>query len=701
MTFKPSSELRQKVEMEFHGETLTLESGWLAKQAGGSVLATCGETVLLATVCSADPRPGMDFFPMVVEYQEKSYSAGKIPGGFFKREGRPQGDQILTCRLIDRPIRPLFPDGYKNEVQIIVSVLSSDGRNSTDTLAICAASAALHISELPFDGPIAAVRVGKHNGEMVINPPMSDQEALEMDVIVAAKSDAVMMVEGSAKQVSEKELLDGLYLGHEELKKIVALQEELRAKVGKEKVPFIAPEKDEALEGKIAAIVGDRIKDAMQIHDKASRKEAIKAVEAEVYEQLEEEYPEGKGDIKEFLYVYGKKVARNKTVGDQIRIDGRKPDQVRPIECEVSVLPRVHGTGLFTRGQTQALVSTTLGTGKDAQRVDKLHDTEDKHFMLHYNFPPFCTGEAKMMRGTSRREVGHGNLAHRAIAAVLPTQEEFPYVIRIVSEVLESNGSSSMASVCGGSMSLMNAGVPIKAPVAGVAMGLIKEGDGVAILTDILGDEDHFGDMDFKVCGSAEGVTAIQMDIKCDGLTREIMETALAQARDARLHILDCMSKAIDAPASDLSKYSPRITTIKINPAKIRDLIGPGGKVIQSITKETGVSIDIQDDGTVKVASSDEESKNRALQLIEGITEEAEVGKLYQGVVKRITDFGAFVEILPGTDGLVHISQLAHERVEKVEDIVKEGDEVKVRVIEIDRQGRVRLSRKDALEADA
>ncbi len=698
MAFKPSSECRVVVETDFHGATLSLESGWIAKQAGGAVIARHGDTMVIATVCGGPGRPGQSFFPMVVEYQEKAYAAGNIPGGFFKREARPGAHEILSCRLTDRPIRPLFPDGYRDEVQIIINVLSFDGEHSPDVLGICAASAALHISNLPFDGPIAAVRVGRQDGKHLTNPSPEALLTSDMNMILAAKEDALVMVEGGAEFVPEAEILDALYYGHDEIKKIIALQEELRSKVGKEKVEYVPAERNTAVAPRVDELIGDKLDQALAIQEKHDRKDALKALKTEIQEALAEEFPEEEEEISTVFGERSKLASRRMIVHTRKRLDGRGPTDVRSIECETGILPRVHGTSLFTRGETQAIVTATLGTSQDSQLIDTLEGRSEKTFLLHYNFPPYCVGEARMLRGTSRREVGHGALAERALQVVLPEPEDFPYVIRIVSEVTESNGSSSMASVCGGSMAMMDAGIPIKHPVAGVAMGLIKEDDKIEVITDILGDEDHFGDMDFKVCGTDVGITALQMDIKCDGLTRETMEKALLQARDARVHILGEMAKTIDTPRDSLSTYAPRITTIKINPDKIRDLIGPGGKMIQSITKETGVKIDISDDGTVLVASSDEDSKNRALQLIEGITEEPEIGKLYTGVVKRITDFGAFVEILPGTDGLVHISQLANERVNEVSDVVKEGEEVKVRVLDIDRQGRVRLSRKDALD---
>lgn len=701
MTFKTSEQSRVCIETPFHGATLSLESGWLAKQADGAVVVRHGDTMVLASVCGGAAKKGQDFFPLVVEYQEKSYAAGRIPGGFVKREGRPGEHEILASRLIDRPIRPLFPDGYNDEVQIICNVFSSDAEHHADVLAICAASAALHLSRLPFLGPIAAVRVGRINGTLVINPSMKELEKSDLNLIVAARKEAIVMVEGGADMVPEAEVLDALYFGHDEIKKIIALQEELRGKIGRPKIDFVPPAEDEALKARVTAAVGNRLEEALNIREKIPRRDAMVALEQEVLTALAEEFPERELEIKEMIHDWLSTIARQRIIKNKVRIDGRGTKEVRPIECQVEVLPRTHGSALFTRGETQALVTTTVGTSIDNQRVDTLVDREVKTFMLHYNFPPFSVGEVKMLRGASRREVGHGALAERALRAVLPSQKDFPYVLRVVSEILESNGSSSMASVCGGCLSLMDAGVPIKAPVGGVAMGLIKEGNTVEVLTDILGDEDHFGDMDFKVCGTEKGVTALQMDIKCDGLSRETMQQALQQAREGRLHILGEMKKALGEPRANLSKYAPRITVIKINPDKIRDLIGPGGKTIQSITASTGVRIDINDNGEVCIASADEEAKNRALEIIQGITAEAEIGKVYNGVVKRTTDFGAFVEILPGTEGLVHISQLAHERVREVTDVVKEGDEVLVRVLDIDRQGRIRLSRKEALEDDA
>lgn len=705
MSLKKSEELKVCESINFHGATLSLESGWVAKQAGGSVIVRQGETMILCTVCSAGARAEQDFFPLTVEYQEKFYAAGRIPGGYFRREGRPAEQEILVCRLIDRPIRPLFPEGYYDEVQVICTVLSSDGATSTDVLAICGASAALHISDLPFMGPIAAVRIARVGGKLLINPNRSEQENSDLDFVVAGSKDAIVMVEGGARMVPEAEIIEALYFGHTELQKIIAMQESLRAKVGKPKKEVVIPAEDKELLAKVSAVAEKPLELAFSIRNKAERGDAMRKVNTDVQAAVTEAYaqnPELNKKLKEaqkIVHDLAYRISREKILRDKVRIDGRGLTDVRPIECETSVIPRAHGSALFTRGETQAIVTTTLGTGNDAQRVDSLIEQGDKTFMLHYNFPPYSTGEVKMLRGTGRRETGHGALAERALRYAMPSQKEFPYVVRVVSDITESNGSSSMASVCGGSMSLMDAGVKIAEHVGGVAMGLIAEGDRVAVLTDILGDEDHFGDMDFKVCGTKKGVTAVQMDIKCTGLSRETMTQALAQAKDARLHIISEMEKAIVNAKTELSRYAPQIVSFKINPDRIRDVIGPGGKTIRSITETTGVKIDISDDGTVSVASASQESSKRAIEIIKGLTEEAEVGKVYQGVVKRIMDFGAFVEILPGTEGLVHISQLANERVNQVSDIVREGDEIKVRVLEIDRQGRIRLSRKEALDS--
>lgn len=689
------------VGIDFNGKKVSFESGWWAKQADGAVIMRQGDTMVMATVCSAAAKPGQDFFPMVVDYQEKFYAAGRIPGGFFRREGRASETEILVCRLTDRPIRPLFPDGYMDEVQIIVNVLSSDGENDSDILSVTAASAALHVSQLPFQGPIAAVRVGRVNGNFIANPSKAELESSDLNLIVAAKRDALVMVEGGADVLPENEIIDALYFAHAEIIKLIDLQEDLRLRMGKPKVEFVAPEQNKELVTKVTELVGNRVDEALNVKAKHERGTALKAVRTYVLETLGEEYSDQEKQIKEIVGEISRVTARRKIVNDKIRLDGRGPSDVRPIHCETGVLPRAHGSSIFTRGETQVMSVVTLGTSMDVQRVETLMNTPDKSFMLHYNFPPFCVGEARMLRGTSRREVGHGALAERAVSKILPTSEQFPYTIRVVAETFESNGSSSMASVCSASMALMTAGVPTKAAVGGVAMGLINEDGKVEVITDILGDEDHFGDMDFKVCGTSEGITALQMDIKCDGLTREVMEKALNQAKAGRLHILGEMAKVVPEVSSSMSEFAPRITTIKIKPDKIREIIGPGGKVIQGITAATGVKIDISDDGTIKIASSDENSTAKAVAMINSIIEEAEVGKVYDGVVKRIAEFGAFVEILPGTDGLVHVSQLALEHVRDVRDVVSEGDEIRVKVIDIDRQGRIRLSRKEVLEEQA
>lgn len=699
MSLRKSTEARVTVERPFHGSNISFESGWIAKQAGGAVLVRAGETMVLCTVCRAAAKPDQSFFPLVVDYQEKYYAAGKIPGGFIKREGRPAEHEILTSRLIDRPIRPLFPDQYMDEIQIIATVLSADGVNSPDVLAISGASAALHISDVPFLGPLAGIRVARIDGKLVANPPRQDMERSDLDLVIAGTKDAIVMVEGGAKIVPEAEILDALFFGHQELQQIIAMQEELRSKVGKPKQQFAPPPRDEQLTHKVRAMAESRAREILAIVGKQERNTALGALEDEVLNALAAEFPEQEGRIAGEFEAMISDLVRTRVLSERKRIDGRGLTDVRHVECEVGVIPRAHGSSLFTRGETQAFVTTTLGTSMDAQRIDSLNAQIEKTFMLHYNFPPYSTGEVKMLRSTGRREVGHGALAERALRAVLPPQEKFPYVVRVVSDITESNGSSSMASVCGGSLALMDAGVPILAPVGGVAMGLIKEGDKVAVLTDILGDEDHLGDMDFKVCGTAEGVTSLQMDIKCSGLNREIMDQALQQAREGRLFILNVMNETLSAGRESISKYAPTIETIKINPDKIRDVIGPGGKTIRSITESTGVKIDISDDGTVNIASANAEASKRAIEIIMGLTEEAEIGKIYCGVVKRITDFGAFVEILPGVDGLLHISQLAPHRVQSVSDVVKEGEEVMVRVLDIDKQGRIRLSRKDALDA--
>jgi polyribonucleotide nucleotidyltransferase len=691
----------QKVEIDFHGRPLTVETGRMAKQAGGAALVRFGESVVLVTA-TAQPsaREGIDFFPLTCDYQEKTFAAGKIPGGFFKREGRPAEKEILTSRLIDRPVRPLFPSGFNCETQIVATVLSHDKENDPDTLSILGASTALVLSDIPWNGPIAAVRIGRIGGRFVINPTTSQLADSDMNVIVAGSRDAIVMVEGGARMVPESILLEALFTAHESLQPLIALQDGLRNLVGKPKRTVKPPTTDAELERRVREAALSGLRAALARSGKHERYAALDAVRDETVAAQGNGTPERAKQVGGIFDRLKKDVVRETIVHERRRLDGRGLGDVRPITCEVEILPRTHGSALFTRGETQALVVATLGTSSDEQKVDALIGEQYKKFMLHYNFPPFSTGEVKFLRSPGRREIGHGALAERAIAPVLPAEEDFPYTIRIVSEVLESNGSSSMATVCGGSLSLMDAGVPIKSPVAGVAMGLIKEGQDVRVLSDILGDEDHLGDMDFKVAGTEKGVTAVQMDIKIGGVTRAIMQQALEEARTARLHILGIMNQALPRPRGELSTYAPRIITLHIKPDRIRDLIGPGGKVIRGITEETGVKIDVEDDGTVYVASADGDSMQKAIDKIRAITAEAEVGKIYRGTVRKIVDFGAFVEIFPGTDGLVHISQLANERVRKVSDVLKEGDVIDVKVLEVDKSGKIRLSRKEALKPD-
>ena len=693
----------KKVEVEVGGRTLTIETGKMAKQASGSVVVTYGETVVLVTVVGAkEARADIDFLPLTVEYQERFYAVGKIPGSFFRREiGRPSEKEVLTCRIIDRPMRPLFADGYGCETQIIATVLSADKENDSDLLALVGASAATSISHIPFHGPIAGVRVGLIDGEYVINPTTTQQVDSELDIIVAGTKAAVVMVEGGADIVSEDVVLDAIYFGHEAIQDIISVQEEMVAEVGKEKMVVAPPEVDEALKAKVIDMAKADMETVITTADKMERGAAFSALKSEIVAKFVEADPDVNGkDVSEFMYGMKKDMMRAAIVEDGVRIGGRASDEVRDIDTQVSVLPRVHGSALFTRGETQSIVTTTLGSGDDEQRVETLNGMTFRKFMLHYNFPPFCVGEARFMRGPSRRDIGHGALATRALAAVLPAEDEFPYTIRVVSDILESNGSSSMATVCGGSMSMMDAGVPLKAPVSGVAMGLIKEGDNVVILTDILGDEDHLGDMDFKVCGTADGISALQMDIKIEGVTREIMHDALVQAKAGRDHILAEMAKSIEVSKDDVPDHAPKIMQIQINPDKIRDLIGPGGKMIRGISAEFDVKIDVNDDGEVKLFAPDGIVAAKAKARIDEITAEAEVGRIYTGVVKTIVDFGAFVEILPGTDGLVHISELENGRVEKVTDVLKVGEEVEVKVLAVDQRGKIRLSRKAVL-ADA
>jgi polyribonucleotide nucleotidyltransferase len=688
----------KRMAIEYYGRPLSIEVGRMAKQADGAALVCYGETVVLVTAVAAkELRGDTDFFPLTVDYQEKTFAAGKIPGGFFKREGRPSEKEILTCRLIDRSIRPLFSDGLRCETQVIATVLSADKENDPDVVAMLGASLALEVSDIPFKGPIGGVRVGRVQGEWVINPTQSQLQDSDIDIFLSGSRDAIVMVEGGARMVPEDAILEALFRGHDAIKRLLDIQEEIKREVGKGKRAVPDLDRDDGLLQRIRQLAQDRIREAIGVPEKQERYKRLDEEKAQVLSQALIEYPEKEKEIRAVFEELKRGYFRQLIVQDQRRIDGRGLKEVRPITCEVQVLPRTHGSGLFTRGETQALVVTTLGTASDEQKIDALIGEHYKKFMLHYNFPPFSVGEVKFLRGPSRRDIGHGALAERALLPVLPKEEEFPYTIRIVSEILESNGSTSMATVCGGSLSLMDAGVPIVAPVAGIAMGLIKEGDAVRILSDILGDEDHLGDMDFKVAGTREGITALQMDIKISGVAREVMREALYQAREGRIGILEVMEAAISEPRKEISGHAPRIITLKVKPEKIREIIGPGGKVIRGIVEETGVKMDVEDDGTVTIASSDEAATQKAVEMVQRITAEAEVGKIYRGTVRKIMDFGAFVEILPGTDGLVHISQLAPERVRRVTDILKEGDEVLVKVLEIDKQGKIKLSRKEAL----
>ncbi|RTZ72539.1 MAG: polyribonucleotide nucleotidyltransferase [Gammaproteobacteria bacterium] len=687
-----------KKEFQFGDQKVTLETGEIARQADGAVMINMGDTVVLCTVVgSKDAIEGRDFFPLTVDYQEKTYAAGKIPGGFFRREGRPSEKEILVSRLIDRPIRPLFPKGFTNEVQVICTVMSHNPYVDPEIPSLIGTSAALAISGLPFQGPIGAARVGYKDGEYLLNPPGTGlSEVTDLDLVVAGTADAVLMVESEARELSEEVMLGAVLFGHEQMQVAIQAIQELAAEVGKEPWPFEAPVEDEKLAAAVAEIAESAITEAYTISDKMERYGRLDEIKAEVIEKLcggdEPEWSEDQ--VKGALDKLKKKIVRSRILAGEPRIDGRDTRTVRPISIKTGLLPRTHGSALFTRGETQALVVTTLGTERDAQIVDALDRSYRENFMLHYNFPPFCVGETGRVGSPKRREIGHGRLAKRGVLAVMPTIEEFPYSIRVVSEITESNGSSSMASVCGTSLSLMDAGVSIKAPVAGVAMGLIKEGDDFAVLTDILGDEDHLGDMDFKVAGTRNGVNALQMDIKIQGITREIMEIALSQAKDGRMFILGEMNKAIESPREEMSEHAPRIISFRIHPDKIRDVIGKGGATIRSITEETGATIDLDDSGLVKIFSVDKAAGELARKRVELITADVEVGKVYEGKVAKIMDFGAFVNILPGKDGLVHISQISDERVEKVSDKLSEGDVVKVKVLEVDKQGRIRLSMK-------
>ncbi len=684
------------------GKPLSIQTGKTARQASGSVVVQHGETIVLVTAVSAkEERQGLDFLPLTVEYQEKIYAAGRIPGNYFRREiGRPSEKETLTARIIDRPIRPLFPKGYRNEIQVIATVLSMDQENDPDVLAMTGASAALEISDIPFSGPIACVRVGRIDGKLVVNPTIPQLEESDINVIVAGSRSGVVMVEGGAGVVSEADMLEAIYHGHQAIQPLIDLQEKLREAVGKPKQAFTPAEKDADLKARVETAAEARLRDAIVVPEKVNRSQAVRGVKDAVMADLGEEYAERRGEVSAILEDLRNRISRDMALKEGKRIDGRAFDQVRSISCEVGILPRPHGSALFTRGETQVLGVLTIGSGTDEQRVETLSGEEFRPFMLHYNFPPFSVGETKRIGGPSRRDIGHGALATRAVEKVLPSREDFDYVIRVVSEVLESNGSSSMGTVCAASLALMDGGVPITAPVSGIAMGLIKEGDQVAVLTDILGDEDHFGDMDFKVAGTREGITALQMDIKILELPREIMEKALEQARHGRHHILDKMLETIEEARDEISPYAPKVVSITINPEKIREIIGPGGKVIRSIQSETDTKIEIDDSGLVKVAAASQENADAALAMIKEITAEPEVGELYEGTVVKITDFGAFVNIMPGTDGLVHISQLDTSRVKKVSDVVKEGDTLKVKVLEIDKNGKIRLSRKAVIEEE-
>ena len=683
-------------EAEISGRTLSVETGRWAKQAGGAVVVTYGESVVLVTVCAMDtPRPGIDFLPLTVDYIEKTFAVGKIPGGFFKREGKLSEYEVLTSRLVDRPLRPLFPEGFYNEIQIIATVLSADKNNDTGILAMLGASAALSISDVPFSGPVAGVRVGRIDGELVINPALSDFDRCDMNIVVAGSRDAILMVEGEANEVPEEEVLDAIFYAHQSLVPMLDLQEKMTREVGKEKQLFEKQELSPDEIGRIELVATCPLAEAYAITAKQERRRKVEEVaEAVRNEFTEEERVEKAVLIADAFNTLEKNVVRGKILRDRVRIDGRGLSDVRNISCEIGVLPRTHGSAVFTRGETQVLAVATLGTKQDEQRIDSLTGDTTKAFMLHYNFPPFSVGEVKMLRSPGRREIGHGALAERAVAKVLPQNADFPYTIRVVSEVLESNGSSSMATVCGSSLAMMDAGIPISGAVSGIAMGLIKEGDQCAVLSDIIGDEDHLGDMDFKVAGTANGITAIQMDIKISGVNRDIMLTALSQAREGRLFILDKMNDVISKHRQELSPFAPRIYVMMVKPDKIREIIGPGGKIIRGIQEQTGVKIDIDDDGTVKVAAIDADSARAAIGIIEGIAQVPEAGKVYQGRVRKIMDFGAFVEIFPGTDGLLHVSQISRHRVNAAE-CFNEGDEVTVRVIEIDRDGKIRLSHKE------
>jgi polyribonucleotide nucleotidyltransferase len=701
--------MNQLFKASFAGREIYLKINYLAGQADGGVLVTYGDTVVLVTVMSAKSRrEGLDFMPLTVDYQEMTFAAGKIPGGFFRREGRPNEREILTSRVIDRAIRPLFPDGYRDETQLVATVLSLDNENDPDVAAMLGASVALQISSIPFDIPIAGARVGRIDGKYICNPAGKQMEGSDVDIFMVGRKVVpgtegrpfdinLVMVEGGAHEVDEDVAVGAIRFGLESIRPLIEIQEEIRKAAGKAKKVVEAIQINGDLQQKVVSAVEKKMREAYVIPVKQMRHSTLEKIREEVLSQMTAEDPKLGPQINYVLDELEKKILREMILQQKRRIDGRSNTDIRPISCEVGILPRTHGSALFTRGETQALVSITLGTSSDEQRMDYVTGEEHRAFMLHYNFPPYCVGEVRPLRGPGRREIGHGALARRALLPLLPTPEEFPYTMRIVSDILSSNGSSSMASVCGGALCLMDAGVPVKGIAAGIAMGLLKEGENVVVLSDILGDEDHAGDMDFKVCGTERGITAMQMDIKIDGITEDILRKALHQAREGRLFIIGKIKETIDKPRESLSVYAPRITMIKVRPDRIRDVIGTGGKNIRQIISETGVSIDVEDDGTVMIASNDAEAAERAIAMVRWLTEEAEIGKTYLGTVKKVVDFGAFVEILPGTEGLVHISQLDTKRVNKVTDVVKEGDKIPVKVIEIDRSGKIRLSRKDAL----
>ncbi|MGZ3493533.1 MAG: polyribonucleotide nucleotidyltransferase [Thermodesulfobacteriota bacterium] len=691
--------MEYKLQIDLGGRPFSIETGKVAKQANGSVLVQYGDTVVLVTAVASDKkREGLDFIPLTVNYLEMTYAAGRIPGGFFKREGRPSDRETLISRFIDRPLRPLFPKGFQNEIQIIATVLSADQDNDPSILGMIGASSALSLSDIPFGGPIAGAKVGRIDGEFVLNPTHEEMELSDIDLFVAGSEDAIIMVEGSAKEVKEEEILEAILFGHQSLKPVIDLQKKMKAALAVSPREFELRKPEETLYERVSALAQEKLMETFQITEKGKRKERLEEIlELTLQELGAEDEPAQKVVKVAFEEIY-RKLVRKFILEKKQRIDGRKLSEIRPISCEVGILPRTHGSALFTRGETQVLAVVTFGTSEDEQKINSLMGETYKSFMLHYNFPPFSTGEVSPLRSPSRREIGHGALAERAILPVLPSSENFPYTIRIVSEVLESNGSSSMATVCGSTLSLMDAGVPIKAPVAGIAMGLILEDGESAVLSDILGDEDHLGDMDFKMAGTREGVTAIQMDIKVHGISKEIMGRVLDQSREGRFHILNKMSETISEPRKDLSRHAPRIVSLQVKQEKIRDIIGPGGKNIRSIIDQTGVKIDVDDSGLVKLASPNYEAIEKAIYMIKRLTQEVEVGALYTGKVVRILGFGAIVELFPGTDGLVHISQLAEGHVKEVSDVLKEGDEVLVKVIDIDPQGRIRLSRKAALK---